>query len=73
MSGNNNIADILLSTAVSMYFGLYEAILLASAIELTVYCILGVDFLLSLKSCFDIVRLQKKIQTHHDEYLDPKA
>ena len=59
---DNQTADVLLAAAVDMYFGLFVAILLASASELTVYCILGVDFLLHLRSCFGVVKLHKKIQ-----------
>ena len=63
----NKLADILLSTSVDMYFGLYVAILLASASEFTVYCILGVDLLLHFRSCFQIARLQQRIQTNEGE------
>ena len=42
-------AEVLLNTAVLMKFGLYVAILLASANEFTVWCILIADLLLHLR------------------------
>ena len=68
MTGScNKLADILLSTSVDMYFGLYVAILLASASDFTVYCILGVDLFLHFRSCFQIARLQHRIQANEGE------
>ena len=60
-------AKVLLSTAVLMKFGLYVAILLASASELTVWCILVVDLVLHLKSCFQIARQKKKVEIANTE------
>ena len=60
-------AKVLLSTAVLMKFGLYVAILLASASDLTVWCILVVDLILHLKSCFQIAGQKKKVEIGNTE------
>ena len=68
MAGENrDTAEVLLNTGVLMKFGLYVAILLASANEFTVWCILIADLLLHLRACFQVTRLHTKNDTGNTE------
>ena len=60
---NCDTPEVILSTAILMKFGLYVAILLASANEFTVWSILAADFIVHLWSGFHVIRLQKKVET----------
>ena len=63
MSGKDNkLASILFSVALVIDFAVYVAVMLSTANDMTVYCILAAEFILHLFSCYQIIRLQKKIQ-----------
>ena len=64
MSGKENeAARIFLIVSVTLDFAIFVAVMLASSNDLTVYCILGVEFLIHLKSCFDIIRHKNQSRT----------
>lgn len=62
MSGHNNeMANVVVTTSVSNSYALYITIQLISATNVTVYCILGVEFCIHLFSCYQIIRLHRKV------------
>ena len=59
----NETAFIFLNVSVTLDFAIFVAVMLASSNDLTVYCILGVEFLLHLKSCLSIIRDKNRSRT----------
>ena len=64
MSGEENEAGrTFLNVSVTLSFAIFVAVMLASSNDFTVYCTLGVEFFLHLKSCFYIIRNKNRSQT----------
>ena len=56
----NSLANV--SITINVHFSMFIAIVIGSlATSLTSYCILGVDFMLNLVSCINIIRIHRKI------------
>ena len=58
---DNKMAAILIKISVGIGYSLFIAISLASATQMTVFSILGVDFILNLYLCFKILKIQRKV------------
>ena len=68
MVGNNNeMANVVLITSISCTYTLYIAIQITSATDLTVYSLLGIKYLLHIKSCFQVIKLHRKIRNEFFE------
>ena len=64
ISGNHNqLANIFLNVSIYMDFAVFVAVMLASANDITVYSILGVEFMLHLKACYHIIRSKTRTRT----------
>lgn len=61
---NNKMATIRYNISVGIEYSMFVAIMLSSATEITLFIILGVEFLLNIRLCVNILRLQRKIRTH---------
>ena len=68
-SYDNSAAMFAMNTTLSCGYSLYVAITLASATEVTLYSILGVEFTLNLFLCFKIIWIQKKMEIDDSENL----
>ena len=56
----NKTAAILIKISVGTSYSIFIAINLASATDITLFAILGVDFLINLYLCFKILKIQRK-------------
>ena len=65
--GDNEASKVLLDTTVLLSYGMFVAIQLDSANDVTVYMILTVEFFLHLFNCFEVIRLERKIETQGSE------
>ena len=59
---DNQRANFTVASSITSIYILFIAIQLSSASKATVYSILGVKFVLHLRTCYQIVRLQRKIR-----------
>ena len=64
---DNKMALIRANISVGIGYSLFVAIQLASATEITLFLILGVEFLLNIHKCYKILRLHRKIRTNYLE------
>lgn len=65
MSGRNNErANTLYSVSINLDAAVFVAVMLASANDLTVYCILCTEITLHLVSCYQIIKRSKKIRAN---------
>ena len=63
VAGNDNEeANVLLDTTILLVYGMFVAIQLDTANDVTVYMILGVEFCLHVLDCYQIIRLQRKVE-----------
>ena len=62
--GRNRAAELFLAIEVGTNYALWLAIYVGtSATEITCYCVLFVEFVISMYNCYNIVKTQKKINT----------
>ena len=69
---DNAMADICTHIIVLSIYGFFVAIMLASANATTVYSIIGVEMFLNLISCYQIIKLQRKVMVEEDEEMSRK-
>ena len=62
-AGSDNLYSLAnVSITINVHFSMFIAIVIGSlATPLTSYCILGVDFMLNMVSCINIIRIHRKI------------
>lgn len=58
---NNEAANCLVATTITMNFTFFVAIQLFSSSQSTVYCILGVELALHMRTCYQIIQLSRKV------------
>ena len=59
----NEMANFTVASSITSIYILFIAIQLSSATKVTIYSILGVKFALHLKTCYEIISLQRKIKS----------
>ena len=64
---DNDMAMIRTSISVGIEYSMFVAIQLASATEITLFLILGGEFVLNIHKCYRILRLRRKIRTNYLE------
>ena len=64
---DDDMANFTVASSITSIYILFIAIQLSSATKATVYSILGVKFALHLKTCYQIVKLQTKINSNESE------
>ena len=70
MSGDSNeLAHKLLNISIIMDFAVFVVVMLASANDFTVYCMLGAEFLIHIKSCYHIIRNQNKLRSNDAQHI----
>ena len=64
---DNQRASFTVASSITSIYILFIAIQLSSASKVTVYSILGVKFVLHLRTCYQIVSLQRKVTANQSE------
>ena len=62
---DNKMAVIRMDIAIGIEYSMFVAINLASASEITLFLMLGVEFVLNVHKCYRILRLRRKIRINH--------
>ena len=67
---NDEMANFIVATDIMGIYNLYIAVQLITASDITIYCILAVELVLHIRSCYQIIKMYRKVETVNDRMMN---